>query len=109
MQGSGVFAVTLLSAQDKQLADRFAGLLPAPGGLFKQGERWADTGFGPVLATAPTWAGCRLDDARPFGWALLVEATIMEVTLPDPADDQAAPLEPPLLHHRGTYRLLADR
>nr|WP_246002146.1 flavin reductase family protein [Allorhizocola rhizosphaerae] len=96
-----VFAVTPLTPGEKQLADRFAGLLPAPGGLFKQGETWTGTRYGPVLASATTWAGCTLDSARPFGWALLIEATISAVTLGEPA--------PPLLHHRGSYGHLAGR
>lgn len=99
VQRSGVFTVQPLAAGQQQLADRFAGLLPAPGGVFKQGEAWADTDFGPVQG--PTWAGCRLDQARDFGWALLVEATIAQVEL--------GPAQTPLVHHRGSYRRLADR
>jgi 3-hydroxy-9,10-secoandrosta-1,3,5(10)-triene-9,17-dione monooxygenase reductase component len=95
---AGVFAVCLLSPADKQLADRFAGIMPAPGGLFRQGERWIETGFGPVLDRS--WAGCRLDQARRFGWGLLVEATIEEVHLTDRSAS--------LLHHRGSYRQLDD-
>lgn len=96
---TGRFAVCLLGPDDRQLADRFAGLMPAPGGLFAQDD-WVDTGYGPVPATATTWAGCRLDDARPMGWALLVESTIEQVTVGDGA---------PLLHHRGRYRDLPRR
>jgi 3-hydroxy-9,10-secoandrosta-1,3,5(10)-triene-9,17-dione monooxygenase reductase component len=99
VQRTGVFAVEPLESGQQQLADRFAGLLPAPGGLFKQGESWTETPFGPVLG--PTWAGCRLDAAREFGWALLVEATLVEITL--------GPAMAPLLHHRGSYRRVADR
>ncbi len=101
VQRAGVFAVTLLTPGQKQLADRFAGLLPAPGGLFKQGEAWTETEFGPVLATAQTWAACALDQARPLGWALLIEATISAMTLGEASS--------PLLHHRGSYRQLDGR
>jgi len=96
---TGVFTVQLLEDAQQQLADRFAGQLPAAGGLFQQGEQWSDTPFGPV--TNPTWAGCRLDGAREFGWGLLVEATIEEITL--------GPGEMPLVHHRGSYRRIAAR
>jgi len=48
--------VTLLHSGDHLLADRFGGQLPAPGGLFAEGN-WRDTDFGPVPAGAPTWAG----------------------------------------------------
>lgn len=95
---AGRFAVTPLTDADRQLADRFAGLMPAPGGPFATGE-WTATAFGPVPAGAGTWAGCRLDDHRPFGWGLLVEATIESVRL------DAPPV--PLLHFRGRYQRLA--
>lgn len=94
---AGRFAVTLLGPGDRQLADRFAGLMPAPGGLFRD-DGWDQTAYGPVPSSASAWAGCRLDEARPFGWALLVEATIEEVFLGVGGD--------PLLHHRGRYREL---
>jgi flavin reductase (DIM6/NTAB) family NADH-FMN oxidoreductase RutF len=95
---SGVFAVTPLGATDRQLADRFAGLMPAPGGLFATGA-WTATDYGPVPASAGTWAGCRLVGQRPVGWALLVEATIESYHLGGPPD--------PLIHFRGRYRKLS--
>jgi flavin reductase (DIM6/NTAB) family NADH-FMN oxidoreductase RutF len=94
LEKAGRFAVTPLSAGDRQLADRFAGLMPAPGGLFANGE-WHDSGYGPVPAGHGTWAGCRLDTARPLGWGLLVEATIETVETGEPAV--------PLLHYRARY------
>jgi flavin reductase (DIM6/NTAB) family NADH-FMN oxidoreductase RutF len=99
VQRTGVFTVQPLEPGQQQLADRFAGLLPAPGGLFKQGEIWRETPFGPVLGD--TWAGCRLDEARRFGWALLIEATVEEIAL--------GPVMAPLLHHRGSYGQIGDR
>lgn len=94
---SGHFAVVPLGPPHRQLADRFAGLFPAPGGLFT-GHDWNRTPYGPVPAELATWVGCRLDSAREYGWALLVEATIETVEL---GADAA-----PLLHHRGRYREL---
>lgn len=95
VEESGRFAVTPLTPADQQLADRFAGLMPAPGGLFATGE-WTPTPYGPVPAHAGTWAGCRLESHRPCGWALLVEAVIETVVAgPDPR---------PLVHYRGRYR-----
>jgi flavin reductase (DIM6/NTAB) family NADH-FMN oxidoreductase RutF len=94
---SRVFAVIPLAESDQQTADRFAGLMPAPGGLFATGE-WVETAFGPVPATAGTWAGCRLESDRPCGWAQLLEATIDTVR----ADGAPAPL----LHFRGRYQRL---
>jgi flavin reductase (DIM6/NTAB) family NADH-FMN oxidoreductase RutF len=92
---AGVFAVTPLEPPDRQLADRFAGVMPAPGGLFAAGE-WQPTDYGPVPANAATWAGCRVVSRRECGWALLVEAVIETV--------QLSPAAAPLIHFRGRYR-----
>jgi 3-hydroxy-9,10-secoandrosta-1,3,5(10)-triene-9,17-dione monooxygenase reductase component len=92
---AGRFAVTPLTTTDRQLADRFAGLMPSPGGLFAGGG-WTETDYGPVPAHADTWAGCRLSGERPCGWALLVEAVIETV--------QAGPSAAPLIYYRGRYR-----
>jgi flavin reductase (DIM6/NTAB) family NADH-FMN oxidoreductase RutF len=95
ISGSGVFTVAPLRTEDRQLADRFAGLLPAPGGLFR-GARWRDTPYGPVPEASTTWAGCRLEEARPVGWGLLVQGAIAQVQVGDEED--------PLIHYRGRYR-----
>ena len=97
LRATGRFAITPLTGADQQLADRFAGLMPAPGGLFATGD-WTPTEYGPVPAGAGTWAGCRVVGDRPCGWALLVEATIETTTL------GAGPA--PLVHFRGRYRQL---
>jgi 3-hydroxy-9,10-secoandrosta-1,3,5(10)-triene-9,17-dione monooxygenase reductase component len=94
---TGRFAVTALGDGDQQLADRFAGLLPAPGGVFATGA-WTDTDFGPVPAGAGTWAGCRLENHRPCGWAMLVVGAIETTHL----DSGSLPL----MHYRGRYRHL---
>jgi 3-hydroxy-9,10-secoandrosta-1,3,5(10)-triene-9,17-dione monooxygenase reductase component len=92
---AGCFAVSVLGPEHRQLADRFAGLLPAPGGPFR-GQEWTETGYGPVPAGTGGWAGCRVDQARPYGWGLLVEATVEQVELGAPGE--------PLVHLRGRYR-----
>jgi flavin reductase (DIM6/NTAB) family NADH-FMN oxidoreductase RutF len=92
---SGRFAVTPLGPADRQLADRFAGLLPAPGGLFRGGD-WLQSEWGPVPDGRAVWVGCRVDSARPLGWSLLVEATIEQVTIDESVDA-------PLIHYRGRY------
>jgi flavin reductase (DIM6/NTAB) family NADH-FMN oxidoreductase RutF len=93
---AGRFAVAALTPADQQLADKFAGLMPAPGGLFAAGE-WTATDYGPVPAHVGAWAGCRIESSRPCGWALLVEAVIETVE---------AGAADPLLHYRGRYRTL---
>jgi flavin reductase (DIM6/NTAB) family NADH-FMN oxidoreductase RutF len=99
-EAAGRFAMAPLGPAHRQLADRFAGLMPAPGGLFV-GDEWLHTPYGPVLAGLGTWAGCRLDAVRPVGWGLLVEGTVERVEI---GADEA-----PLVHFRGRYRELADR
>lgn len=99
------FAVTVLRKDDRQLADTFAGLLPAPGGAFRDRE-WLETSYGPILAGSREWAGCRLDDARPLGFGLLAEATIERVVLDhEPAEQGKGPAgeSAPLVHYRGRY------
>lgn len=98
VEESGRFAVAPLGPAHRQLADRFAGLFPSPGGLFAI-DTWTETPYGPVPVGGGGWAGCRLDGAREYGWSLLVEATIEQVEL---AEDSG-----PLLHHRGRYHELA--
>ena len=97
LERSGRFAVIALSPADRQLADRFAGLMPAPGGLFA-GDGWRETDYGPVPAAGDTWAGCRLESSRALGWALLVEAVIERI--------EAGPAPHPLIHYRGRYHEL---
>ncbi len=96
---TGRFAVTPLTPTDEQLAERFAGLMPAPGGLFAGGQ-WTETPFGPVPAHAETWAGCRLEESRPCGWAVLVQAIVERI--------ETGPGAEPLIHYRGRYRKLTD-
>jgi 3-hydroxy-9,10-secoandrosta-1,3,5(10)-triene-9,17-dione monooxygenase reductase component len=97
-ESAGRFAVAPLGPAHRQLADRFAGLFPAPGGLFAEPAEWTPTGYGPVPVGAGGWLGCRLDAARGYGWSLLVEATVEVVELVDGSG--------PLVHYRGRYREL---
>jgi flavin reductase (DIM6/NTAB) family NADH-FMN oxidoreductase RutF len=94
LEQEGRFAVAPLGPDDRQLADRFAGLMPAPGGLFATGE-WVSTDYGPVPSSGGAWAGCRLESARECGWAMLVEGVIETISF----DHDAAPL----IHYRGRY------
>lgn len=87
-----VFAVSVLQPSDQVIADAFAGLAPAPGGLFR-GDRFTDSAWGPVLV-GRSWAGVRLESARELGWSLEVVGTIEHVALVD---------GPVLGHVRGGY------
>ena len=101
LTAAGRFVVCPLRQGEHYLADRFAGLAPAPGGWFAQDE-WRETPYGPVLAGDRTWAGCELVETRPCGWGRLVEGVVVEVTIASGEADEA-----PLLHSRGRYRRLA--
>lgn len=100
LTAAGTFAVAPLDQRHRQLADRFAGLFPSPGGLFAIDE-WTRTPYGPIPADVSTWAGCRLDGSRECGWSLLVEATVETVEIGEDAE--------PLLHYRGRYRGISTR
>ena len=92
---SGLVAVSVLSWEHRHLADAFAGVAPAPGGPFRMAQ-WLDTEWGPVLAPAVAWAGCRLDDQpRQLGWGMFVQAAVDRVELGDDAQ--------PLGYRRGRY------
>ncbi|MGI3784693.1 MAG: flavin reductase family protein [Janthinobacterium lividum] len=101
-QADAAVVVNLLTWEQHQLADAFAGQAPAPGGVFRLGE-WTESEWGPVLLGSAGWIGARLSAEAPdhAGWGLLVRATVEHVQLPDPAPDHGV-----LLHTRGRYRSL---
>jgi flavin reductase (DIM6/NTAB) family NADH-FMN oxidoreductase RutF len=98
LQPGSVFAVSVLGPDDAYLAEAFAGLAPAPGGLFRLG-RWVQTDFGPALEGA-TWLGATVTDVRPLGWTYEVVARVDRVELERPDV---------LLHQRGRYLTVDDR
>lgn len=97
VSGTGAFLVHVLAGGDWELADRFAGLRPTPGGTFV-GLEVEDTPFGPRLAAVADWAGCRLESAEELGFHRLLVGTIEETRLSDLSD--------PLVYFRGRYRHL---
>jgi flavin reductase (DIM6/NTAB) family NADH-FMN oxidoreductase RutF len=90
--GRGV--VQLLSWDDRDLAEMFAGQAPAPGGAFKQAT-FEPTDWGPRLASAGTWAGVRLEGQQDVGWSTLVTTVVERVEVGGDAEL--------LRHHRGRY------
>jgi flavin reductase (DIM6/NTAB) family NADH-FMN oxidoreductase RutF len=92
--GSEVGVVHLLEWSDRDLADAFGGVAPAPGGPFTLGT-WEDSAYGPVLADR-THALVRVESAAEVGWSTLVTATIERVVM---VEDRH-----PLEHRRGRYR-----
>ena len=95
--GRGV--LQLLSWEDRGLADAFAGTAPAPGGPWRMAE-WADTGHGPRLAHAATWATVEVESDVEVGWSRLVTCLLRDVVV---GDDTV-----PLVHRRGRYLPPAD-
>jgi flavin reductase (DIM6/NTAB) family NADH-FMN oxidoreductase RutF len=95
LRHAGRFVVAVLRDGDGQLADRFAGLLPAPGGLFAEG-RWERTEYGPVRAGVHPWAACTLSSTSTAGYATLVQATVEKVVFGERE-------LPPLVRHRARY------
>jgi flavin reductase (DIM6/NTAB) family NADH-FMN oxidoreductase RutF len=94
LERTGRAAVQLLSWEQRDLADAFAGTAPAPGGLFAQAG-FEQTPWGPRLVRAETWAGVSLEETSEVGWSRLVTCRIDEVSLGGDV--------PPLVHRRGRY------
>ena len=94
---SEAFVVHLLQESQRQLADRFAGLRPTPGGPFRN-LAVVDSPWGPVLADLPSRAYCRLRGSWESGYHLLVAGSIEQIEIPD--------VERPLVYYRGRYRSL---
>lgn len=92
--------VSILTTADRQTADVFGGVAPAPGGAFRQRD-FLDTPWGPRLAAERSWVGARVIDKRRLGWSLEVLAALESVQLAE---------EDPVTHVRGRYRgLSGDR
>ena len=85
----------LLQWRHRDLAEMFAGLAPAPGGVFAQAA-FEETTWGPRLADVGAWAGLTLTDVREVGWSLLVTCGVEHAEVGD--EDQ------PLVHRRGRYQ-----
>ena len=90
-------AVVVLDRTQRGLADAFAGVVPSPGGPFRQAE-FIDQPWGPVVSGAEAWAGLRVESTREVGWSTLVTCVLEQVTLGGEAE--------PLVHYRGRYRRL---
>lgn len=91
---TGRCVISLLEWPHRQLADAFAGVAPAPGGVFTLGS-WEQTPWGPRLRDAPAWAAGSVVDTREVGWSLLVDVVLEHVEV----GVESRPLE----HRRGRY------
>ena len=100
LQETRAFVVHVLDRGQRDLAERFAGRLPSPGGLFRDvavehGE------WGPVLTGVGNRARCRLGGTQAIGYHELVLGTI------DAVDTTV--IEDPLAYFLGRYRSLRPR
>lgn len=86
--------VQLLEWPQRDLADAFAGIAPAPGGVFTLGT-WTDTEWGPLLEGVSAWTGVRVEETREVGWSLLVDGVVEHVRIGEESQ--------PLVHRRGRY------
>lgn len=95
----GTAVLNLLGWQHHGLAEAFGYQAPAPGGPFRLAD-WTTSRWGPVLAGALGWAGCRLigQSPEPAGWGVQLRLRIEQVEI--------GPDDEPLVHHRGRYHRL---
>lgn len=91
---TGRAVVQLLEWEQRNLADAFAGLAPAPGGLFRQAA-FEETPWGPRLAECHAWAAVSVESVETVGWSDLVTAVIDELEIGEELH--------PLGHRRGRY------
>ncbi len=90
----GKAVVQLLRWRHRDLADAFAGVVPAPGGPWRLAH-WQESSHGPLLADALASVKVSLQTNNPVGFSILVTCAIDEVTL---GEESGA-----LLHRRGRY------
>jgi flavin reductase (DIM6/NTAB) family NADH-FMN oxidoreductase RutF len=96
---TGTAVVALLQWRHRDLADAFAGVAPAPGGVFRSGT-WTDTDWGPLLDGVDTWLGVRFSEpAREVGWSVLLDGSVEQVTVGEVGEGDRSPL----VHRRGRY------
>ena len=93
-----ILTVSVLGPNDTYLAEAFARLAPAPGGLFRLG-RWTQTDWGPVLEGS-AWLAGTVTDLHQLGRTLQVTARVENVDLSRTGV---------LVHQRGRYLTLDDR
>jgi 3-hydroxy-9,10-secoandrosta-1,3,5(10)-triene-9,17-dione monooxygenase reductase component len=92
------FVVHILDDTRKELGERFAGLRPSPGGIFR-GLVVQKGDCGPVLTDLPDRAHCTLFDTIDAGYQRMVRGLIETV--------EVGELDSPLVHFRGDLRGLA--
>ena len=95
LRETGRAVVVLLSWEDRDLAEAFAGTAPAPGGAFRLAE-FVESEHGPRLARAASYAEVSLVDEAEVGWSVLVTCRIDRAVV----GDEDGPM---LGHRRGRF------
>ena len=95
LKETGSCVVHVLDDTQRVVSDQFAGLRPAPGGLFADLD-FEDSRWGPVLETLANRAYCRFLDDVESGYQRLVRVSIERIELEE--------LDQPLIYYRGRYR-----
>ncbi len=95
---TGRFIVHVCRHDDNRLADVFAGLAPAPGGMFTN-VATEQTEWGPVFIDLPDRAYCTFQSADEAGWSGLMVGRIDRVDISDLTD--------PMIYFRSAYRRLS--
>ena len=95
MSGSGRFVVHVLEKPHRNIGDRFAGLVPSPGGPFA-GLEVFDGHWGPELVEIRTRLYCTFESGTDSTYHIVVEGFVDRTDLHD--------LIEPLVYYRGRYR-----
>lgn len=95
---TGRFIIHVCPHDVTRLADVFAGLSPAPGGMFA-GVTTDETEWGPVLIGLHDRAFCTVRSAEEAGWSGLIVGQVDRVEVTDLLD--------PMVHYRSAYRRLS--
>jgi flavin reductase (DIM6/NTAB) family NADH-FMN oxidoreductase RutF len=95
LRETGRSVVSLLTWEQRGLAEAFAGTAPAPGGPFRMAT-FEDTPSGPRLAAAATYAEVALEAEAEVGWSQLVTCRLERAVVG--AEDG-----PMLGHRRGRF------
>jgi 3-hydroxy-9,10-secoandrosta-1,3,5(10)-triene-9,17-dione monooxygenase reductase component len=94
IRDTGSFIVHVLTAEHRELSDRFASIRPSPGGLFL-GIEVSDTDHGPEIGAIGTRAYCRYVGHFDDAYHALVHGIVESVVLDD--------VRRPLQYYRGEY------
>jgi flavin reductase (DIM6/NTAB) family NADH-FMN oxidoreductase RutF len=95
LRETGRSVVSLLTWEQRGLAEAFAGTAPAPGGPFRMAT-FEDTPAGPRLTAAATYAEVALESEAEVGWSVLVTCRLERAVVG--AEDG-----PMLGHRRGRF------